>query len=256
MAGRVAQAVDRWCLRKVERRWTQASADAESLDPFELRALRAEARTMRRQIDRLIHEADARLSRPLVGAEPERMPLGTDWTWRPDAWRGPLPDPGLVITETSSQISDDLALYHDCPLSEIALRQLRNSGAAQPAPHALAVEVFGFRGSFLSLSAAFPETAVGDLKTRHLVRLDAVIETERPLRAFARLNLKHSAGLAQLTSDLPDAAAKHAEFDLAYAEIGEARIERAWLDLIFSEPAMTRILLRDVVVSRHPRAEL
>ncbi|MDX5351073.1 MAG: DUF6478 family protein [Paracoccaceae bacterium] len=256
MAGRVAQAIESWCLRKVEGRWTRASADAGNLDPFELRALRAEARTMRHQIDRLIHEADARLSRPLVGAEPERLPLGTDWTWRPDAWRGPLPDPGQVINDTSSQISDDLALYHDCPLSEIALRQLRNTGAAQHAPQALAVEVFGFRGSFLSLSAAFPEAAVSDLKTRHLVRLDAVIEADRPLRAFARLNLKHSAGLAQLTSDLPEAAEKHAEFDLAYGKIDGARIERVWLDLIFSAPAMTRIVLRDAVVSRRPRAEL
>ena len=34
------------------------------------------------------------------------------------------------------------------------------------------------------------------------------------------------------------------------------RIERAWLDLIFNDAAMTRILLRDAVLSRRPRAGL
>ena len=46
------------------------------------------------------------------------------------------------------------------------------------------------------------------------------------------------------------------EFDLAYARIDDTRIERAWLDLIFNDAAMAGISLRDLVVSRRPRAEL
>ncbi|WP_374646302.1 DUF6478 family protein [Tabrizicola sp.] len=250
MAGRVAQALDRWILRRVQGRWTRANADAPELDLFELRALRAEARAMRRQIDRLLHAADARLSRPL--ADGREWPLGTDWTWRPDGWRGPLPDPGEVIAGPASQLSEDLGLYHDCPLSEIAFRQLRNTESH--APFGLALEVFGFRGSFLSLSLGLPESAATGLGPRHVLRLDAAIEADRPLRAFARLNLRHSAGLAQQTCDLTRGG--EAEFDLAYAGLGEARIERAWLDLIFNDAAMTRILLRDAVLSRRPRAGL
>lgn len=249
MAGRLAEGINRWCLRRMQGRWTRASADAPQLDLFELRALRAEARSLRRQIDRLVHAADARLSGPLTDG-PE-LPLGTDWTWRPDGWRGPLPDPGEVIAGQASQLSDDLSLHHDCPLSEIAFRQLRNTESH--APFGLALEVFGFRGSFLSLSLNLPEAAC-DLTPRHVLRLDTVIEADRPLRAFARLNLKHSAGLAQQTSDLPQG--REAEFDLAYAGLGEARIERAWLDLIFNDVAMTRILLRDAVLGRRPRAGL
>ncbi len=250
MAGRLAQALDRWCLRRVQGRWTRAGTDAPELDLFELRALRAEARAMRRQIDRLVHAADARLSLPLT--DRQEWPLGTDWIWRPDGWRGPLPDPGEVIAGQASQVSEDLALYHDCPLSEIAFRQLRNTEGRTP--FGLALEVFGFRGNFLSLSLGLPEGAATGLGPRHVLRLDAVIEADRPLRAFARLNLKHSAGLAQQTSDLTQGG--EAEFDLAYAGIGEARIERAWLDLIFNDVAMTRILLRDAVLSRRPRAGL
>ena len=49
---------------------------------------------------------------------------------------------------------------------------------------------------------------------------------------------------------------KVAEFDLAYADLNDKRIERAWVDLILNDASMTRIVIRDVVVSRRPRAEL
>lgn len=49
---------------------------------------------------------------------------------------------------------------------------------------------------------------------------------------------------------------KLAEFDLAYAGLNDKRIERAWLDLILNDAGMSRIVIRDLVVSRRPRAEL
>ena len=255
MAGRLARALDRWCLRRVERRWSQAGVDAPDLDPFELRALRAEARGLRRQVDRVIHAADARLALPLVQSEPPELPLGTDWTWRPKAWHGPLPQPGQVVEGQATQVSEELSLYHDCPLGEISLRQVPNLGEGW-APFGLAVEVFGFNGSFLSLSVNFPALAVADLSLRHLLRLETAIEADRPLRAYARLNVKHGDAVAQMTSDLAAGRGKSTEFDLAYGDIGAGRIERVWLDLIFTDAAESRILLRDVVLSRHPRAEL
>ena len=47
-----------------------------------------------------------------------------------------------------------------------------------------------------------------------------------------------------------------AEFDLAYTNINEKRVERAWVDLIFESPEMNLIVLRDLTLSRRPRAEL
>ena len=46
------------------------------------------------------------------------------------------------------------------------------------------------------------------------------------------------------------------EFDLAYTNLNEKRIERAWIDLIFEAPEMNQIILRDVTLSRRPRAEV
>ena len=74
---------------------------------------------------------------------------------------------------------------------------------------------------------------------------------------FARLNIKHGPNLAQPVSSLPEQGRdKLAEFDLAYVDLNDRRIEKVWLDLIVNDAAMTRIVIRDVVLSRRPRAEL
>ena len=257
MAGRLQRAIDQWRLRKMQSRWSDAADAVPDMPAHALRSLRAEARAMRRQIDRVIHAADHRLAVPAIGSALPRQPLGTDWVWRGDAWRGPLPRPGAIAAADRTAISDDLALYHDCPLAEIATRQLRNAGETDRAPFGLMIEVFGFTGSFLSLATSLPPEAVQGLKSRHLFRLDAIVDADRPLRGFARLNVKHGPNLAQLVSDLPaEGGAVVVEFDLAHARIDDTRIERAWLDLIFNDMAMTGIALRDLVVSRRPRAEL
>lgn len=256
MAGGIRKRLDAWHLRKVQDRWAGLREAAAELEAFDLRSLRGEARMLRRRIDRVIHAAEQRLSFPLLSSGLPRAPLGTDWAWRADAWRGPLSSPGAVALDKRTQISEDLSLYHDCSLGEIVVRQVRNGSDHDRAPFGLAIEVFGFQGSFLSLATNLPEAAVTGLKTRHLIRVDAVIEADRPLKAFVRLNVKHGPNTAQLVQELPSGPReKLVEFDLAYAKIDEARIERAWLDLIFNDAAYTRVTLRDVVVSRRPRAE-
>jgi hypothetical protein len=257
MASRILQALEGWHQRRTEERWTRLADTAPELESFELRALRAEARGMRRQLDRVLQAADARLSVPALSSGLPQMPLGTDWSWRPDLWRGALPEPGAVASGDRTALGDGVALYHDCPLGEVVVRQVRNNRPEDRAPYGLAVDVFGFKGSFLSLALNLPDAAVQGLKARHLVRAEMVIDSDGPVKAYARLNIKHGPNLAQPVSALPEQGRdKVAEFDLAYADLNDRRIERAWVDLILNQAAMTRIVIRDVVVSRRPRAEL
>ena len=46
------------------------------------------------------------------------------------------------------------------------------------------------------------------------------------------------------------------EFDLAYKNLNERRVESMWVDLIFEGPEMNQVALRDVTFSRNPRADL
>lgn len=257
MASRISQVLEGWHQRRTEERWTRLAEAAPGLESFELRALRAEARGMRRPLDRVMLAADARLAVPALGKGLPQMPLGTDWSWRPDLWRGALAEPGAVARDDRTALGDGVALYHDCPLGEVVVRQIRNDKPEDRAPYGLAVDVFGFKGSFLSLALNLPDAAVEGLKARHLMRAEMLIDCEGPLKAYARLNIKHGPNLAQPVSALPEQGRdKLAEFDLAYADLNDKRIERAWVDVLLNDVAMTRIVIRDVVVSRRPRAEL
>ena len=95
------------------------------------------------------------------------------------------------------------------------------------------------------------------LKLRHLIRVDAIVEMEKPLEIFARLNVKHGPNVEHIVQELPLRAEDvMVEFDLAYTKINEKRVERMWVDLIFEGPEMNQIILRDLTFSRRPRAAL
>ena len=114
-----------------------------------------------------------------------------------------------------------------------------------------------FDGSFLSVVLDLPEESVRGLTLRHVIRLDAVVELEKPLEIFVRLNIKHGPNTEQLVREMPlQSSEAFVEFDLAYSRMNERRIERAWVDLIFEGPEMNQIVLRDVTLSRRPRAEV
>ena len=117
--------------------------------------------------------------------------------------------------------------------------------------------MFRFDGSYLSLVVDLPTAAVTGLRLKHLIRLDVIVEMEKPLEIFARLNIKHGPNVEQIVRELPlNEEEVMVEFDLAYARMNEKRVERMWVDLIFERPEMNQIILRDVTFSRRPRAEL
>ena len=152
-------------------------------------------------------------------------------------------------------------MFHDCRVSELTLRQIRNPREADLAPFGLRLDVFRFDGSFLSLAIDLPESACEGLRRRHLIRLDIGLELEKRLEIFARLNIRHGPNTETILRELPlheGPPWDHVwvEFDLAYSKLNEKRVEKMWLDLIFEGPEMNQITIRDLTLSRYPRAEL
>ncbi|MDV7271188.1 DUF6478 family protein [Thioclava sp. A2] len=248
--------LDRFAQARSLKRWEALAKQAEALDNHALRELRGDARHLRRALDKVLHVADGRLQLPLVGADGINKPLGCDWSWRPKLWKGPVFPQGVAAAEARTRIGDEVTLFHDCKLSELTLRQIRNSRAEDIAPYGLRMDVFRFDGSFLSLVLDLPEAGVSGLKLNHLIRLDMVVELEKPLEVFCRLNVKHGPNTEQLVRELPQSGESFVEFDLAYTKMNEKRVEKAWVDLIFEGPQMNQIVLRDLTFARHPRAEL
>jgi len=244
-------------VRKVQADWTRLACEAPHMNKSALRVWSGRARAMRREINRVIHVAEERLAMPAIGAGLPHQPLGTDWVWRPDIWRGPVQVPGQVAEVARTVISDDVTLFHDCARPEVIIRQIRNVAERGLAPFAVSIDVFSFDGSFMSLAIDLPEAAVSGLQLRHLIRVETVVDAERPTEIFARLNVSNGPNVEQIVREMSAGGRQRlAEFDLTYSQIDEKRVKKIWLDLIFSQPAMNRISLRDVTVSRRPRAEL
>ena len=243
--------------RRGLRRWRRAARNASSMRYGLLRQERARARKLRYLLNEVISTADNRLALPMIGSNAFPKPHGTDWSWRPALWREPLAIPGMSSVESKSMLGNEVTLFHDCAQSELTLRQVRNSREADLAPYGLRMDVFNFDGSFLSLVLDMPEGAVMGLQKRHLIRMDTIVEMEKPLEIFARLNIKHGPNTEQIVRELPlNETDCMVEFDLAYSNLNEKRIERAWIDLIFENPQMSQVILRDLTFSRSPRAEL
>lgn len=243
--------------RRTRRRWASAARLAPMADLSELKSIRSEARRLKRHIDDVLHVAEGRLSLPLIDAGAIKTPLHSDWAFRPEPWAGPLEQPGLANVGNGTYLGRELSVFHDCPLEELSLRQIRNNGEEDLAPFSLRMDVFRFQGSFLSTVIDLPAAAVAGLRRRHVIRLECWVETERPIEVFARLNVRHGPNTEQIVREFARTnRVEVLEFDLDYTEINERRIERMWLDLIFEDPEMNQITLRDLTVSRRPRAEL
>ena len=239
------------------RRWARAARNVWAADPRTLRRQRHEARLLKPHIDTLLAQADERLSLPRLESNSFDKPYNADWAWRPEIWRNKLSVPGQSSVESKTMLGNEATLFHDCNASELTLRQLRNTRPDDLAPFGLRLDVFRFDGSFLSLVIDLPPEAVAGLKRSHLIRMDTVAELETPLEIIARLNVRHGPNTEQLVRELPlHDSEVMVEFDLAYSELNEKRVDGGWMDLIFEGPEMNQITLRDVTMARRPRAAI
>lgn len=240
-----------------ERKWRRAARDAETTELAALRSERNQARKLRTHLDQLIHVADGRLALPRIGTSHFPKPHGTDWSWRPELWRGPLPVTGISSAPPKSRLGNEVTLFHDCEFSELTLRQLRNQREEDLAPFGLRMDVFKFDGSFLSVAINLPNEAADGLTKSHLLRVGTIVEMEKPLEIFVRLNIKHGPNTEQIVRELPlNEEDIMVEFDLAYSRINEKRIEQVWLDVIFEAPDMNQVILRDLNFARYRRAAI
>lgn len=239
------------------RAWGKASREAKRSSLTSLRFQIAQARELRAALDGFFQVAESKLALPRIGSNAFFRPMEADWSWRPEFFRGPLTISGRSSVESRTAIDQGLTIFHDCRRSELTFRQIRNTRQEDLAPYGLRLDVFRFKGSFLSLVLDFPPEAVRDLCKRHLIRLDAIIESEHPIEIFVRLNLQHGPNSENLVREVPAGEGKiSVEFDLAYMDFNEARVEKVWLDLIFEGAEMNQVTLRDLTFNRSLRAEM
>lgn len=235
--------------------WRRAMARARNVDLISLKRLRADAKSAQRAIDAVLEVADARLAAPLTSGNRLPRPAMSDWVWRPALWRKPVTPAGYAMARKLTVLDAETSLHHDCASSEISVRQRRNRGEADLAPFGLDIDVFGFDGGFLSLSVRLPDDALAGMTSRHIVRLEADIREERPVKILARINLQSDPNVARVVHQMAGERLRIVEFDLGHCGLDDRRPGKAWIDLFFEHPQMNCVTLHDLTVSRRPRAE-
>lgn len=243
--------------RRAVSRWAFATRDASEADLHTIKRQRTRAKSLQAHLNEFIRVADKRLAEPTGGGSSVPKAHNADWAWRPDVWCEALAEKGISAVQNRYTIGNDTTLFHDCSRSETNVRQISNIHSADSAAYGMRIEVFGFSGSFLSLVFDLPHGAVEGLKRSHILEINSLIEMERPVELFARLNIRHGPNTEQIVREMPlDSDTTKAEFDLAYIDLKEKRIEKVWVDLIFENPEMNQITLRDLTFSRRPRAQV
>lgn len=200
-------------------------------------------------------------SRQRSGDPGRHAPPGSDWVWRPSAFDTPLAAARATGLAPGQPLGGGLAVFHDCPLLDLRLCPVAANETPGTMPGAFAIEVGGFSGSYLSVVVDLPAVAARSMTRQHLVSVHALLGLSGPAEVHVRLNLRHGPNTDSLTRKAPHGAmtgdpAVRIDFDLASAGFETGRIEAAWLDLLVSRPAATRIEWRDVVLSRRLRAML
>ncbi|MDO5621187.1 MAG: DUF6478 family protein [Paracoccus sp. (in: a-proteobacteria)] len=247
--------------KRAAEQWRQMEEQVSGFGRARLARRMDEARTLRESLGRFLHRADerTRLSHARLADLP--LPGGTDWRWRPGFLAGRVSPSGMAGPQSGDSVGELARLWHDDSDSPLILRQVANSASADMSPFALRLEVLDFKGSYLSLSVDLPVDAQQGLQKNHVLRLETDLQVERPISIYARLNVQHGPNTDELLRHLGEimpGQSNHpvTEFDLALINMNEKRLEKIWLDLIFEAPHMNAVELRDMFISRHPRAEV
>ena len=241
--GRLDDILDRGTLR----RWERVLARPDKMSSADLAAVRNRARGLSERLDEVARRAES----CLVEAGPIPCPLHTDWAWRPALWCEGVETHALVCPKNGAALGPEAKIFHDCADGEVSVRQVPTTGRGV-VPYAIAIEVYHFGGSFLSLSIDLPREAWSGLSRRHLIRVDAELEAERWIAPYVRLSVRHGPNVAQVVRQLEGDG--FVDLDLGPTDLEDDRVTGAWVDRIFEAPAMTRVLVSDVTVSRRPRA--
>lgn len=254
-----------WIRRKAHERvaaeWAAMPARAARMGTDRLADLAEDARGLRRNLDLFLLAADRRAALSRVVLDTLPLPGGTDWRWRPGFMSGRISPSGMAAPESGASLGDAARLFHDCPNAALMLQQVQNTRITDLAAYGLRLEVLGFAGHFLSISVDLPQEALDGLTRNHVLRLETVIEIESEGDIYARLNIGNGPNTDQLLRHLGGMRTGQpnhhvTEFDLAYTEINENRLEKIWIDLILENPVMNAVHLREMIVSRHPRANM
>lgn len=237
--------------------WDAALGGIDKFSLPDLATMAEDAAVLAPTLERFSQLAEAKTGTTRPVNVPRALEAQVDWTGRPAVWVSRATPAGFSQPENGTELGAGVKLFHDCARAEIALSQRSNRAAPMTAPYGLALDVMGFEGSFLSLVLDLPNAAVAGMTKAHVLTIDIAHTADREAGIFVRLNLRCGPNTATILREVPrDGSGSSVEFDLAYSDLDAERLEAAWIDVMFEDPAWLGIYIRDLTLIRSRRAEL
>ena len=183
------------------------------------------------------------------------LPVTTDWVWRPKLWHSTA-NPALSGLSSDTALSNEVKLFHYAQYAQITSRQIKQTAYQDAPAFGLSLDVYEFNGGYISLEIRLPHCVTETLSHRHLIRMDWHLTLTKPLRVFARLNIKKN-GPNTTNIIVPlsiNTKTKWAQFDLSTVKFAKRQLKNIWVDLIFGTLALNKISLQGIAFCRKRRA--
>lgn len=147
----------------------------------------------------------------------------------------------LCPVVSGERVCDGLSLYHDAQSPLFYWVQTYN--------RALQITCFQFSGSYISLAFALDAIAP-DVERAGRATVSIGCNASRPLTVFVRLNIV-SDGLQQTLHEtvVVDRGLRSTNFDLSGLPNAAGEISNLWVDVIFTEPSMTELVITELQVT-------
>ena len=199
---------------------------------------------MQFQIAKFLFAYNVYLDRPTLNAKIPSLPPNTQSCYRPPLWSVRQSTP-FKRHSNRIQFQKKTALFHDCPIGDIIVRQIRNIGENISSPFGLKCDVFSFEGSYMSLS--FPVEFADELKQDDNIMLRIELDCEKSRMTYATLNIGKGAQkeVQSLTCE-DDGRFIFAEFDLSQYHTNLDGSQNMWFDLSFDNYPYNEIIIRDL----------
>lgn len=237
--------------------WEAALERINRYSPPDLSKMTEDAVLLGDTLEKFTQLAEAKTGFNLPVNVPSAIEAQVDWTGRPALWLSRATPSGHAQPESGTELGAGVKLFHDCPRAEIALGQRHNRAAPMRAPYGFVLDVMAFEGSFLSLVLDLPGPALDGMSKAHVLTLDFDYAADREVGIYVRLNLRCGPNTVTMLREVPrDGSSGQVAFDLAYSDLDAERLDGAWIDVMFEDPAWLGIQIRDLTLIRSRRAEL
>ena len=159
--------------------WRRRLQRAAREKTAKLRQQRREALTLQTQLADVLERINDELHHRLGDSKTYWHGSTMLWSWRPELWTVRCPSRSGPVVQSGARLTSNTKVFFDGGDRAVIFKQLRNDISQGFAPYGVALELFQFDGSFLSLAIDLPDSLCGTFAKDKLIGLSGAIFAER-----------------------------------------------------------------------------